>query len=129
MQHLFYYYWLFVVGTKKISGSGRFLALNLTVPLGSGQMILGTGLVRASILSPCRPLHLVGPPLAFRTASILRGIDGCWKHKVMETFLKDFGPYRHDSIMQLLQICRLHIHDVNLSFHHIPRVLYWFEIW
>ncbi len=31
--------------------------------------------------------------------------------------------------MQLLQICRLHIHDVNLPFHHIPKVLYWIEIW
>ncbi len=37
-----------------ISGSGRVRALNLTVPLGSGRTISGTG--RASILSPCRPL-------------------------------------------------------------------------
>ncbi len=83
MQNLFYYYWLFVVGRKKISGSGRVLALNLTVPLGSGQTILGTGWVRASILSLCRRLHLVGPPLAFRTASILQMVVGntrCWKH-------------------------------------------------
>ncbi len=50
-------------------------------------------------------------------------------NKVLETFLWDFGPYWHDSIMQLLQICRLHIHDVNLPFHHIPKVLYWIEIW
>ncbi len=50
-------------------------------------------------------------------------------NKVLETFLRDFGPYWHDSITQLLQICRLHIHDVNLSFHHIPKVLYWIEIW
>ncbi len=46
-------------------------------------------------------------------------------NKVLETFLRDFGPYCHDRITQLLQICRLHIHDVNLSFHHIPNVLYW----
>ncbi|KAK0133766.1 hypothetical protein N1851_010642 [Merluccius polli] len=26
-------------------------------------------------------------------------------------------------------ICRLHIHDANLPFHHIPKVLYWIEIW
>ncbi len=45
-------------------------------------------------------------------------------NKVLETFLRDFGPYWHDSITQLLQICRLHIHDVNLPFHHIPKVLY-----
>ncbi len=50
-------------------------------------------------------------------------------NKVLETFLRDFGPYWHDSITQLLQICRLHIHDVNLPFHHIPKVLYWIEIW
>ncbi len=29
-------------------------------------------------------------------------------NKVLETFLRDFGPYWHDSITQLLQICRLH---------------------
>ncbi len=52
-----------------------------------------------------------------------------WFNKVLETFLRDFGPYWHDSITQLLQICRLHIHDVNLSFHHIPKMLYWIEIW
>ncbi len=50
-------------------------------------------------------------------------------NKVLETFLRDFGSYWHDSITQFLQICRLHIHDVNLSFHHIPNVLYWIEIW
>ncbi len=42
-------------------------------------------------------------------------------NKMLETFLRDFGPYWHDSITQLLQICRLHIHDANLPFHHIPR--------
>ncbi len=50
-------------------------------------------------------------------------------NKVLETFLRDFGPYWHDSITQLLQICRLHIHDANLPFHYIPKVLYWIEIW
>ncbi len=50
-------------------------------------------------------------------------------NKMLETFLRDFGPYWHDSIMQLLYICWLHIHDANLPFHHIPKVLYWIEIW
>ncbi len=50
-------------------------------------------------------------------------------NKVLETFLRDLAPYCHDSITQLLQICRLHIHDENLPFHHIPKVLYWIEIW
>ncbi len=47
-----FFNWLFVVGIKIF----RVQALNLTVPLGSGQTISGTGWVRASILSPCRPL-------------------------------------------------------------------------
>ncbi len=46
-------------------------------------------------------------------------------NKVSETFLRDFVPYWHDSIMQLRLICRLHIHDANLPCHHIPKVLYW----
>ncbi len=50
-------------------------------------------------------------------------------NEVLKTFLRDFGPYWHYSITQLLQICRLHIHDANLPFHHIPKVLYWIEIW
>ncbi len=50
-------------------------------------------------------------------------------NKVLKTFLRDVSPYWPDSITQLLQICRLHIHDVNLPFHHIPKVLYWIEIW
>ncbi len=64
-------------------------------------------------------------PFAFRTALILRGIDStrCWKHS------SGFCPYWHDNITQLLQICRLHIHDVNLPFHHITKMLYWIEIW
>ncbi len=50
-------------------------------------------------------------------------------NKVLETFLRDFGPYWHDSITQLLQICQLRIHDANLRSHHIPKVLYWIQIW
>jgi len=30
--------------------------------------------------------------------------------------------------MQFLQICRLHIYNVNLLFHHIQKLLYWTEI-
>lgn len=47
----------------------------------------------------------------------------------LETFLKDFGPYWHDSITQFLQISRLHIYDANLLFHLIPKVLCCVEIW
>ncbi len=45
-------------------------------------------------------------------------------NKMLEIFLRYFGPYWHESITQLLQICRLHIHDAILPFHHIPKVLY-----
>ncbi len=59
------------------------------------------------------------------------GLNSSWHrfNKLLETFLRYFGPYWHDSITQLLQVCRLHIHDVNLPFHHIPKLLYWIEIW
>jgi len=46
-------------------------------------------------------------------------------NKLLETFLMgDFGPWLLDIITQFLQICRLQIHDVNLSFQQIPKVLY-----
>ncbi len=41
----------------------------------------------------------------------------------------NFGQYWHDSITQLLQICRLHIHDSNLPFHHIPKAVVDLENW
>ncbi len=47
----------------------------------------------------------LGPVLSFKTALILPGIT------------------------QLLQICQLHIHYVNLLFHPIAKVLYRIEIW
>ncbi len=50
-------------------------------------------------------------------------LNSSWNrfNKVLETSLRNFGSYWHDSITQLLHICRLHIHDVNLPFHHIPK--------
>ncbi len=45
MQPFFLINWLFNVGGKHISGSGRGRALNLTVPLGSGQTKSGMGRV------------------------------------------------------------------------------------
>ncbi|KAK0144096.1 hypothetical protein N1851_017547 [Merluccius polli] len=45
----------------------------------------------------------------------------------------DKNPTRPDPDQYLslgqFKICRLHIHDANLPFHHIPKVLYWIEIW
>lgn len=46
--------------------------------------------------------------------------------KAMGTFLWDLGPHWHEGIKQLLQ---LHIHDVNLIFHHIPKVLCCIDTW
>lgn len=40
-----------------------------------------------------------------------------------------FGPYWHDGITELLQIFQLHMHDMNLSSHHIPMVIYWIMPW
>ncbi len=38
-------------------GSGLGSKFNCAARVGSGQTISGTGRVRASVLSPCRPLH------------------------------------------------------------------------
>lgn len=44
---------------------------------------------------------------------------------MFETFLRDIGPFRDDSITQLL-----HIHVVDDLFHHILKgLLDWIEIW
>lgn len=40
----------------------------------------------------------------------------CWKHFILVL-------YWHDSVMQLLHICWLHVHDANLIFQHILNVL------
>lgn len=47
--------------------------------------------------------------------------------KVLETFLRDLISCCHDSITYLLQMCQLHIYDVNLLFYHILKVIYWIE--
>jgi len=39
---------------------------------------------------------------------------------VLQTFLRDFGSYWHNSVTLLLQICRLKIHYVNLPLHCNP---------
>ncbi len=61
MQSFSFFFYSFWAGRGGAGGggviSGRVRALNLTVPLGSGQTISGTGRVRASVLSPCRPLE------------------------------------------------------------------------
>ncbi len=51
---------LFVVGGGGDFGSGSGSKFNCAARVGSGQTISGTGRVRASVLSPCRPLALTG---------------------------------------------------------------------
>lgn len=57
-----------------------------------------------------------------RTALILCGTDSTMY------FLWDFCLYWNDSLTLLLLIYWLHVHDVNLPFQHIPKVLYRIEI-
>ena len=73
--------------------------------------------------TPCE--YWVGPTFSLRTASILGGINSarCWKHSW--EILVHFDMIASN----LLQICQLYIHVVNLLVHHIPKVLYWIEIW
>ncbi len=61
-------------------------------------------------------------PFVFRTTLILRGIDltRCWKHS-SEILV-------HIDMIASHSCCRF-VHDENLSFHHITKVLYWIEIW
>ncbi len=55
MQHFFFIgYSLWGGGDILSSGS----KLNCAAQVGSGQTISGTGRVRASVLSPCRPLDV-----------------------------------------------------------------------
>lgn len=57
--------------------------------------------------------------------SLQNGLKYLWHsfNTVLETFLRDFGPYWCDSITPLLKICWLYIHD--LMFIRIPKVLCW----
>ncbi len=49
-------FFLFVMGGGGDFGSGSGSKFNCAARVGSGQTISGTGRVRASVLSPCRPL-------------------------------------------------------------------------
>lgn len=52
-----------------------------------------------------------------------------WFNIVLEIFIRELGPFWHDSFRQLLKIYRLRIQDLNDPFHQIPQVLYWSEFW
>ncbi len=59
MQPLSFFFLLFNGGGGDF-GSGSGSKLNCAARVGSGQTISGTGRVRASVLSPCRPLMHTG---------------------------------------------------------------------
>ncbi len=54
----FSFFLLFAVGRGDF-GSGSGFKFNCAARVGSGQTISGTGRVRASVLSPCRPLIFI----------------------------------------------------------------------
>lgn len=49
-------------------------------------------------------------------------------NKVLETFIRDFGSYCHDSITELLQICQLHLNDANILFHISKKKPVWDDL-
>ncbi len=57
----FSFFFLFVMGGGGDFGSGSGSKFNCAARVGSGQTISGTGRVRASVLSPCRPLIVSTP--------------------------------------------------------------------
>jgi len=65
----------------------------------------------------------------FQTKSPPCKIQNClncmwhWFNKVLKAFFRNVGPYWSDSILQLMEI------RVRVPFHHIPKMLYWVEIW
>ncbi len=59
MQSFSFFFFLFVMGGGGDFGSGSGSKFNCAARVGSGQTISGTGRVRASVLSPCRPLVLM----------------------------------------------------------------------
>ncbi len=63
-------------------------------------------------------------PFCLQNCLIFHGIDSirCWKHS------SEILVHIDMIATQLLQICRLHIHDaISRSTNH--KVLYWIEIW
>jgi len=52
-----------------------------------------------------------------------------WFNKVLKALFTNVGPYWQDSILQLMEINGVHIQGTKLPFHHIPKMLYWVEIW
>lgn len=73
---------------------------------------------------PYTPDSLLGTPCYYYVTPLHR-----FNKRAGNILPEIFGPYRHDRITQLLQICQLHVHDENLIFHHIPKLVYWIEIW
>ncbi len=67
----FSFFFLFVMGGGGDFGSGSGSKFNCAARVGSVQTISGTGRVRASVLSPCRPLSPGKTPLMTTVAKFL----------------------------------------------------------
>lgn len=61
----------------------------------------------------------VGHPFPFRNALIACGTDSTSGSKNSKNGV--FAPRWHYGVIQLVQICRLHTHEVNLPLHHMPK--------
>ncbi len=76
---IFFLFFLFVMGGGGDFGSGSGSKFNCAARVGSGQTISGTGRVRASVLSPCRPLlgmHPTRPAYNATSFSAFTSVDG-----------------------------------------------------
>lgn len=74
----------------------------------------------------CKPLQITFTSHLIRYTLLVLGWNTfqniCHRfNKKLQTLLTDYDPHRHDSTTQLLQICRLHLHDTNVPSHCIPK--------
>lgn len=73
----------------------------------------------------CKPLQITFTSHLIRYTLLVLGWNTfqniCHRfNKKLQTLLTDYD-HRHDSTTQLLQICRLHLHDTNVPSHCIPK--------
>ncbi len=92
MQSFSFFFFLFVMGGGGDFGSGSGSKFNCAARVGSGQTISGTGRVRASVLSPCRPLP--NYTLLSQYFSWMHQNDISWL-KLKQNKMKHWAEYHH----------------------------------